>query len=292
VAELTTAENYAGIVSQRVHAERFPLASRWLDRLKELLDVPAKDVFPSDGLLDHIPALIAEIAGYLRAPADEEIAANAAVIDKARELGILRHEQQASVHQLLREYEILGDILESFIVEETARLGLQPSSEECFEVCRRLTRSVRTLLRTTIDTFVREYSTAIQERNERIKSFNRMARLELVFLNLVSNAIKYSDPGKPEPFVEIAAAQDDATAGTFTVCVRDNGLGIPGTDQPAIFERFFRGHAHLDGELGVTGTGLGLAIVAECIQALGGSIRCESAVGQGTTFFVTLPPGA
>jgi signal transduction histidine kinase len=400
---IATAENYAGIVSQRVDAERLSLASQWLHRLKELLVVPPNDVFPSDRLLDHIPALIAEIAGYLRAPADEEIAANAAVIDKARELGILRHEQQASVHQLLREYEILGDILETFIVAETARLGLQPSPAECFEVSRRLTRSVRTLLRTTVDTFVSEYTAAIQERNERIKSFNRMAshelrspigtllfaaavlkkdairanpdrvakiamtmhdnaerlswlvqnlqrmtqlseltdvpseqrvelaalaadvarqlgdmaasrgvairigrdlpvliadpaRLELVFLNLVSNAIKYSDPGEPDPFVEIASAvrpsvQDDTAAATFTICVRDNGLGIPEADQPAIFERFFRGHAHLDGELGVTGTGLGLAIVAECIHALGGSIRCESAIGHGTTFLVTLPRG-
>ena len=71
--------------------------------------------------------------------------------------------------------------------------------------------------------------------------------------------------------------------------VRDNGLGIPEADQAAIFERFFRAHSHLDGELGVTGTGLGLAIVVECVQALGGTIRCESTVGGGTTFSVTLP---
>ena len=71
--------------------------------------------------------------------------------------------------------------------------------------------------------------------------------------------------------------------------VRDNGLGIAEADQAAIFERFFRAHSHLDGELGVSGTGLGLAIAVECVKALGGSIRCESAVGHGTTFFVTLP---
>src|ERR1700732_3168730 len=161
----TTAQNYAGIVSQRVDAERLSLASEWLKRLKALLPVPANDVFPSDQLLDHIPTLIGEIAAYLRAPAAEEIAANAAVIDKARELGILRHQQQASVHQLLREYEILGDLLEAFIVDETARLGLHPSSDECFEVLRRLTRSARTLMRTTVETFVSEYTTAIHERN-------------------------------------------------------------------------------------------------------------------------------
>ncbi len=393
---LTTAESYAAIVAQRVTMERLTLAEQWLGRLRELLTVELNDVFPSDQLLDHIPLLIANIATYLRAPADEEIAANAAVIDKARELGLLRHEQKASVHQLLREYEVLEEILEAFVSAETQRLGLQPTSEECFEVVRRLTRSIRTLMRTTVDTFVSEYTTTLQERNERIRAFNRMtshelrnpigtllfaaaaltnervrsdparldkvtstirsnaerlswlvdnlqrlarlgdpldvpsqqhieleglagevarqleemaaaravsirigpglptlfgdpAHLELILLNLVSNAIKYSDPEKPECFVEIAVCGDASAEDVCTVCIRDNGLGIPDADQPAVFDRFFRAHAHLDSELGNSGSGLGLAIAVECVKALGGSLRCESAVGQGTTFFVTLP---
>ncbi len=176
---VVTAEDYAGIVSQRVAAERDALAAQWLRGLHALLPVAANDVFPSNQLLDHIPALIGEIALYLRAPAEEEIAANAIIIDKARELGILRYQQQASVHQLLREYEILADILEAFVVDETERLGLQPRSGECFELLRRLTRSSRTLMRTTIDTFVSEYTTAIEDRNDRIRAFNRMASHEL-----------------------------------------------------------------------------------------------------------------
>jgi signal transduction histidine kinase len=121
------------------------------------------------------------------------------------------------------------------------------------------------------------------------------ARIELVLLNLVANAIKYSDTEKADSFVAIAPAGDeeraaDADGGrTCTILVRDNGIGIPEADQPAIFDRFFRAHAHLDGELGVTGTGLGLAIVIDCVQALGGNIRCESRPGVGTTFLVTLP---
>jgi signal transduction histidine kinase len=388
-----TADNYASVVSQRVAAERLTLAGLWLSRLNELLIVRPNEVFPSDSLLDHIPTLIAEIASYLRAPADEEIAANAAVIDKARELGMLRHDQRASVHQLLREYEILGELLEAFVVEETERLGLKPTAQQCFELLRRLTHAARTLMRTTVDTFVSEYTTTIQERNERIKSFNRMAshelrtpigtlmfasamlrqpvvqrdpqrfervvstissnterlshlvtnlerltrltdvldvpsqqetdlhalavevarqledmaasrsvtirvdasfppvvvdsaRLELVVLNLVSNAIKYCDPDKPERWVEIAADHND---GAYALSVRDNGLGIPDSDQAAIFDRFFRAHSHLDGELGVSGTGLGLAIVAECVRELGASIACQSTPGEGSAFVVQLP---
>ena len=176
---ITAAKDYASVLSQRVAAERLTLAGHWLGRLKELLTVEANDVFPSDQLLDHIPVLISEIAAYLRAPADEEIAANAAVIDKARELGALRHEQRASVHQLLREYEVLGDILQAFLVDETARLGLEPSSKACFDVFRRVTRAIATLMRTTVDTFVGEYTTTIQEQNDRLRAFNRAASHEL-----------------------------------------------------------------------------------------------------------------
>ena len=53
-----TAESFAGIVSQRVEAERHALAASWLRQLNELLTVDANDVFPSEQLLDHIPTLI------------------------------------------------------------------------------------------------------------------------------------------------------------------------------------------------------------------------------------------
>src|SRR5580765_8202771 len=174
-----SAENYPAVISGRMSDERVSIAASWLGRLRALLTVPAGDVFPSEQLLDHIPSLVNEIARYLAAPGDAEIAANAAVMDKARELGQLRHEQHASAHQLLHEYEILGEILETFLVEETERLQPQPSVAECFDVHRRLTRAVRVLMRTTVDTFIGEYTGTIQEQNERLKAFNRAASHEL-----------------------------------------------------------------------------------------------------------------
>jgi signal transduction histidine kinase len=175
----TTLDTYADILARALAAERTAIAERWLVRLHAILDVAAVDVFPSSDLLDHIPALVEDIATYLRAPEDEEIAANAAVIDKARELGMLRYNQKASVHQLLREYEILGEILEGFVAGATERLNLTPTPVQCFEVVSRLTRAVRTLMRTTVDTFTAQYTAVIDERNERIDKFNRMASHEL-----------------------------------------------------------------------------------------------------------------
>jgi signal transduction histidine kinase len=174
-----TAEDYARVMSQRVGSEGRALAKQWLRRLEEVLTVTANEVFPSEQLLDHIPLLVEEIAAYLSMPTDNEIAANAAVMAKARELGLLRHKQHATVHQLLNEYEILGEILETFLIEETSRLALRPSLEECFQVLHRLTRAVRVLMRTTVDTFVSEYTTTIQEQAQRIQAYNRAASHEL-----------------------------------------------------------------------------------------------------------------
>jgi signal transduction histidine kinase len=115
-----------------------------------------------------------------------------------------------------------------------------------------------------------------------------MARLELILMNLVSNAVKYSDPAKPSRTVSVEGAQCDA--GGFTcIAVRDNGLGIPQDQLESIFKRFVRAHAERDSELGVRGSGLGLAIAAECAEAIGGALRVESTPGEGTTFYVDIP---
>lgn len=369
------------------------LATRWLERLTDVLRLAPECVFPSDDLLDHIPALLHEIGGYLRAPEDQAIAANTGVIVKARELGRLRYEQKASVHQLLREYDVLAGILETFVTEETAVMADPPSAAACLGIFRRINQAVRSLMQTTVDTFVQEYSGTIARQTSHLESFNRMishelrtplatvrfaaellasagevdgssrqrletmikrnadralelvrtierltvveeapdgavqtvavhavateaarqlrdmasarnvairlppvlplleidaARLELILVNLFSNAIKYSNPAHAERFVvlEEAASRDDRSV---TLCVRDNGIGIPDAARSAIFERFYRAHPERNAELGADGLGLGLAIVKDCVLALGGEIEVESAEGDGTAFYLTFP---
>lgn len=169
---------FATAIADRVAAEHALLAARWFARLRDLLPVGAEEVFPSDRLLDHIPSLIVDISEYIKAPEEQAIAANTLVMEKARELGALRHEQRASLHQVLREYQLLGGILLRFIQDETIRLMLTPSPEECMTVVSRVHQTVEVLLQETVETFVNLYTKTITEQTERLKQFTRMATHE------------------------------------------------------------------------------------------------------------------
>jgi signal transduction histidine kinase/CheY-like chemotaxis protein len=101
-----------------------------------------------------------------------------------------------------------------------------------------------------------------------------------LFQNLISNALKYR--GKDAPRI-VVSAQSQADSWLFTV--RDNGIGIPQEFQSQIFGIFKRLHNKKE----YPGTGIGLAICQKIVERYGGRIWVESEVGQGSTFFFTLP---
>jgi signal transduction histidine kinase len=169
---------FADAIADRMAAEHAQLAARWFARLRDLLPVEAIEVFPSDSLLDHIPSLIVDISVYLRAPEDEAIVANTQVGEKARELGTLRHQQRASLHQVMREYQLLGGILLRFVEDESIRLMLTPPPAEVVAVVARLHSAVAVLLQETVETFVGLYTQTITDQAERLRQFTRMATHE------------------------------------------------------------------------------------------------------------------
>jgi signal transduction histidine kinase len=105
-------------------------------------------------------------------------------------------------------------------------------------------------------------------------------RLSQVLLNLVGNAIKFTDKGE----VAIRAAVSN---GAFTVAVCDTGPGIPAADHAKIFEEFQQADSSITRKKG--GTGLGLSIAKRIIEMHGGRIWVESEPGKGSTFYFTLP---
>lgn len=110
--------------------------------------------------------------------------------------------------------------------------------------------------------------------------YTSASRLDILFNNLISNAIKYADLTKEDPYLEINIEADNDRA---EIRVRDNGEGIPSDVQSKIFDMFFRASRR------GSGSGLGLYIVKEAIQKLGGTIEVHSEYGKGTEFVVVLP---
>ena len=105
--------------------------------------------------------------------------------------------------------------------------------------------------------------------------------IEQVILNIISNAIKYTEDNGE---INISASTKDDD---LVLRVKDNGIGIPKDDQERIFERFYRVEKGRSREMG--GTGLGLSIAREIIDAHGGQIHIDSVFGQGTEITIILP---
>jgi signal transduction histidine kinase len=168
----------AGALASRIRGAREELTRRWLDRIVQRLEMDPNHVFPSDEILDHVPLLMDRIADYLEDPADE-ITADGPLIDKAMELGELRYGQGFDAHQILKEYEILGGVLFSFLIRSVDGIGEPCTRAELLACAHRLFRAVVQIQQFTNSRYLVLASERIREREERLRSFNRMVSHEL-----------------------------------------------------------------------------------------------------------------
>lgn len=145
-------------------------------------------------------------------------------------------------------------------------------------------------LKELIENTVREIYPKLKEKEQeiiidfdpRVKIINVDRRMiREVFLNLISNSIKYS-PAKSKIFLSFSIVDDK-----ILFKIKDQGIGIPKNEQHRIFSRFFRGSNAI--KKVVEGNGLGLYLVKSIIESSGGKIWFESEEGKGTTFYFTLP---
>lgn len=103
--------------------------------------------------------------------------------------------------------------------------------------------------------------------------------LKNMVINLVSNASKFSSENKDIDITTVNANDE------LQLIVKDSGMGIPADEQNDLFERFFRAKNALN----IQGTGLGLSIVSKYVEVLKGTIKFESELNKGTTFYINLP---
>lgn len=161
-----------------IREQRAELTRRWLDRISARVSIDPNRIFPTEALLDHVPVLMDGVAAYLEDPA-REITAEVPVVAKAMELGGLRHEQGFDVYEILKEYELLGGVLYSFLVEEVDRSSENCTRAELLIVAQRLFRAVTIIEQTTITHYLDRAQERVREREERLRAFNRALSHEL-----------------------------------------------------------------------------------------------------------------
>ena len=174
---------------------------------------------------------------------------------------------------LRRAREVIEDVRSLALSEMT-----QPGPTRCVPLSQ------------TLDAVLTEVRPLADERAVRLELRGKVpdlvvdaTRAEVVLLNLVSNAVKYADGDKADPWV-VVEIEREPESGPWWVLVRDNGLGIPRELHDRIFERFFRASPGA-----AEGTGLGLAIAQEALQQLGSRLEFESEAAVGSTFRFCLP---
>jgi signal transduction histidine kinase len=116
-----------------------------------------------------------------------------------------------------------------------------------------------------------------------LEGFWDAERLERVFANILTNAVKYSPEGGP---VDVSVQTRGDPVAWVTIRVTDRGIGIPPEELSRVFERFYRASNVSER---IPGTGIGLAGAKQIVERHGGSIELFSGEGQGTTVSVTLP---
>jgi two-component system, OmpR family, phosphate regulon sensor histidine kinase PhoR len=153
-----------------------------------------------------------------------------------------------------------------------AKLDLQPQSAQQL-----VTESVSSMLETARDSDIEIVVTQVPDGLVTADAY----AIHQVFANLISNAIRYAAGGKK---IEVGGEDQPGAVEFF---VRDFGPGIASEHVPRIFERFYRVDKARSRETG--GTGLGLAIVKHIVLNHGGTVRVQSSLGHGSTFYFSLP---
>lgn len=182
---------------------------------------------------------------------------------------------QIVARQSDRLNSIIDDLLELAKIEQSEESGEVPLEN--------------TGLRTVLESALHDCQATADERRIRVElhcepqveAKINPPLMEQAVVNLLQNAIKYSDEGGE---VSLRARRDN---GEVVISVADRGCGIPQEHLPRIFERFYRADKARSRKLG--GTGLGLSIVKHIVQAHHGSVQVESKPGHGSTFSIRIP---
>jgi signal transduction histidine kinase len=188
----------AKALADRMRSSSDDLTRRWLDRISARVKMDPNRIFPTDALLDHVPLLILGIADYIESP-ERVILSDVPVVAKAMELGELRFSQGFDEYEVLKEYEIFGGILFSFLSRVVDSIEEPCSRGELLACAHRLFLAVALIQQATLTHYLSLVKDRLNEREQRLRGFNRALGHEL--RNLIGT---------------IAGAAEILELGTFT----------------------------------------------------------------------------
>jgi signal transduction histidine kinase len=168
----------AKALADRMRSSSEDLTRRWLDRISARVRLDPNRVFPTDALLDHMPMLILGIADYIENP-DKVILSEVPIVVKAMELGKLRFSQGFDEYELLKEYEIFGGILFSFLSRVVDGIEEPCSRGELLACAHRLYLAVALIEQATLTHYLSLVKERLSERDQRLRAFNRALSHEL-----------------------------------------------------------------------------------------------------------------
>ena len=170
---------YRNFVSQSIQTSSRALAADWLQRLNLVVHEEVEDIFPTEQYLDHIPLMIEQLGVILESGDTELAMVNSIISQKALELGRLRHEQKATISQLLREYDLLARLLAEYQLCWINEFTGDVPPGEILEVNDIISSVIRLILHCTVDAFAERYMATIKEQTDKLVSFNRFVGHEI-----------------------------------------------------------------------------------------------------------------
>ena len=170
---------YRKFVSKSIQSNSQALAADWLKRLDLVVNEKVEDIFPTEQYLDHIPSMIEQLGIILDSGDNELTMVNSIISQKSLELGLLRHEQKASISQLLREYDLLARLLAEYQLRWIDEFPGEAPAIEILEVNDIISSVIRLILQYTVDAFAQKYMATIEEQTDKLVSFNRFVGHEI-----------------------------------------------------------------------------------------------------------------
>lgn len=172
------ADELARKLAQHLRDSRSEIVGRWLERISARVSIAPGKIFPSEELLNHVPVLLEGLADYLDHP-EAELHGDATVLAKSMELGALRHEQGFNAYEILKEHEILGRIIDNSLSEFVVRENIASSPPAVIYCWRRVAEALESIRQAAATHFLRLWTERVNEREERLRRFNRMVSHEL-----------------------------------------------------------------------------------------------------------------